>query len=261
MPFPDHIAIRRGGDTFILSSGQLCHHLLRATQVKYGKFAYSASFGYSIPTGSYRFEEYSPASTLILSDDGGDMWKTRHASTGVRFQSYNGLPVLISNWKSWGDVDIDTYLIQRTDESMNWHIRARRVRTGRDLLTTEGTLAIYGCQSDSGRTLGPMVNKSGDGTVEETEAALTASSVGAVKITELRENISRTGRVIRADPNSNLIHSHTVLPSMEMNMTAGSRLWFVYAVFALPAHNGSVHNHGWLKGWVDKRKRRSVTPA
>jgi len=38
-------------------------------QAKYGKFAYSSSFGFSVPTGPLRIAQQAPDSTLALSDD------------------------------------------------------------------------------------------------------------------------------------------------------------------------------------------------
>lgn len=51
LPHPRHIVVRNSGHTFLLSSGQSCHYPRKATQAKYGKFAYSAAFVYF---GTYR---------------------------------------------------------------------------------------------------------------------------------------------------------------------------------------------------------------
>jgi hypothetical protein len=63
---PGHIVVRSSGHTFLLSSGQSCHYPRKATQAKYGKFAYSAAFVYSVPTGSYTLEQYVLESSLAL---------------------------------------------------------------------------------------------------------------------------------------------------------------------------------------------------
>src|SRR5690606_29645164 len=74
---PLHIVSHLGGHTFLLSSGQACHYPLKATQAKYGKFAYSSHFGFSVPSGGYMLDQHAPDSMLALSDDGGEIWKTR----------------------------------------------------------------------------------------------------------------------------------------------------------------------------------------
>lgn len=258
LKYPKHIVVHRGGHSFLLSSGQACHYPLRATQAKYGKFAYSSAFGYSVPTGSYTLEQHAPDSMLALSDDGGDIWQTRRLALNARFEWHDGLPVLVSSWKPWPDVEVESYLIPPVEESENWHLRAHCVRTGRDLMTSEGAFAIYGCRSDNGRFLGPLTEGSNEGTMQESHRALTVSSVGAVGISELQSTVQRDGRVVLADPNSNLIHGRTLLPSVAGNLTAGTECWFVTAVFALPANDS---NRLWEGEWRGKWERQPNIPG
>lgn len=252
--YPKHIAIRRGGHSFILSSGQACHYPLKATQAKYGKFAYSSAFGYSVPTGGYQLEQHAPDSMLALSED-GETWQTRRLALDARFEEQDGQPILVSGWKPWPDVDVETILIPPTAENGNWHLRAHHVRTGRDLQTSEGAFAIYGCRSDNGRILGSMVD--GEGTVHDDRGALVVSSAGAVGITELHSAVDgRVGSIVSADPNSNIIHGRTLLPSLSVNLKAGQDCWFVSAVFATPDQGNWKSWErkpiipDWLKEWI-----------
>ena len=73
---PMQIVCHTGSHHFMLSSGQFCPWPLKATEAKYGKFAYSSHFGLSVPTGSL-IQQMAPDSTLALSVDGGDSWKVR----------------------------------------------------------------------------------------------------------------------------------------------------------------------------------------
>ncbi|KAJ1708228.1 hypothetical protein NYO67_9599 [Aspergillus flavus] len=253
LQYPKHIVVHRGGHSFLLSSGQACHYPLKATQAKYGKFAYSASFGYSVPTGSYQLEQHAPDSMLALSEDGGDIWQTRRLAINARIEYHDDTPVLASSWKPWSDVEVETYLIPPHEESENWHIRAHRVRTGRDLMTSEGAFAIYGCRSDNGRILGPLAERPSEGTLQESQKALTVSSVGVVGIVELQPGVDRAGRVVLADPNSNLMYGRTLLPSLGADLPSGSERWFVTAVFALPAHGDG-------DAWRQKWERLPVIP-
>ncbi|KAJ5175374.1 uncharacterized protein N7482_001251 [Penicillium canariense] len=248
LKYPKHIAIRRGGHSFLLSSGQACHYPMRATHAKYGKFAYSSAFGYSVPTGSYQLEQYAPDSMLALSDD-GEFWKTRRLAENAHFEEpgQDGLPVLVSKWNPWPDVDIETILIPPALETPNWHLRAHRVRTGRALQSSEGAFAIYGCRSDNGRTLGPLSADEAEGTISDESGALVVSSAGAVGITELHASIPREGRIVLADPNSNIIHGRTLLPSLAIDLVPGQDNWFVTAVYALP---GNADN--WRAMWEQK---------
>ena len=174
LKYPKHIAIRRGGHSFILSSGQACHYPMRATQAKYGKYAYSSAFGYSVPTGSYQLEQFAPDSMLALSEDGGEFWKTRRLALDAHFEEpgSDSIPVLVSSWNPWPDVDIETILVPPALETPNWHIRAHHVRTGRALQSSEGAFAIYGCHSETGRILDPMTPGSSEGSINDEGSAL-----------------------------------------------------------------------------------------
>lgn len=251
LQYPKHIMVHRGGHTFLLSSGQACHYPIRATQAKYGKFAYSASFGYSVPTGGYTLEQFAPDSMLALSDDGGEIWQTRRVTLKARFETYEESPVLVSEWRPWADVEVETFLIPPVDGSANWHIRAHRVRSARDLMSSEGAFAIYGCRKSSGRILGPLTEdpEGGEGTLQESRRALAVSTAGAVGIVELGVN-ERSGRIVLADPNSNLVHGRTVLPSLGVDVAAGTERWFVTAVFALPADKEDSWKSTWREKWT-----------
>jgi hypothetical protein len=260
LKYPKHIMVHRGGHTFLLSSGQACHYPVKAIHAKYGKFAYSASFGYSVPTGGYQLEQHAPDSMLALSEDGGEVWQTRRVVEDARIEYRDDVPILISTWKPWSDVEVETFLIPPVDGSEHWHIRAHRVRTGRDLQTSEGAFAIYGCQSSNGRILPPFPdpsNLSAEGTLAEIQRALTVSSAGAVGIVGL-QSTDRSGRLVLADPNSNLLHGRTLLPSLAADLKSGTEVWFVSAVFALPAHG---NGEGWEDIWLEKWNKPPILPG
>uniref|UniRef100_A0A8H7N3S4 DUF2264 domain-containing protein n=1 Tax=Bionectria ochroleuca TaxID=29856 RepID=A0A8H7N3S4_BIOOC len=74
---PGHITSYLGGHCMLLSSGQACGYPMKGTHAKYGAFAYSSAYTFSVPTGHLSLEQYALASQLGLSDDGGEYWKTR----------------------------------------------------------------------------------------------------------------------------------------------------------------------------------------
>lgn len=251
LSYPKHIAIKRGGHSFLLSSGQACHYPLKATQAKYGKFAYSSAFGYSVPTGGYGLEQHAPDSMLALSED-GEIWKTRRLALDARFEEHDGFPVLVSEWQPWADVSVETYLIPPAEDSENWHLRAHRIRTGRSLDSSEGAFAIYGCRNDNGKLLENMVNSGSEGTIQAPFQSLAVSSAGAVGIAELLQPVTkRTGRIVLADPNSNIVHGRTILPSLAAEISSKTTVWFVTAVFAMPFHNHKIQEN-WRSLWEQK---------
>jgi hypothetical protein len=245
---PKHIMVRSGGHTFLLSSGQRCHYPVRASESKYGKYAYSSAFGYSVPTGGYFLEAIGGDNALALSDDDGETWKLRRVTLNARIQHIGGHPVLISSWKPWTDVWVDTYLLPPTGMAPNWHLRVHHVIAGRKVKTAEGAWALYGVQEHDTRELETLSDSSSEGRLEGEHDALAVSKAGAVGILELSKNGIRKGKVLNADSNGNLIDCRTVLPSLISDLNAGDRVWFATAVFAMPASVEGWQNK-WREGW------------
>lgn len=94
---PMHIITHQGGHTFLLSSGQACHYPVRASESKYGKFAYSSAFGYSVPTGAYSVESIGGDNVLALSEDQGETWRVRRQPLNATLESKDGVPVLVAS--------------------------------------------------------------------------------------------------------------------------------------------------------------------
>ena len=252
---PMHIMVHKAGHTFLLSSGQKCHYPLKSTQAKYGHFAYSSAFGYSVPTGSYTLEQFVPESALALSDDGGELWKMRREVEDAQILEKDGVPVLCSTMHPWKDVEVKTWLLPPTDETPAWHLRVHRVSSGRDLLSAEGGFAIYGMASSTGRNLTPLSTSSpNEGTLTDATSALVLSRAGASGTAELLGSDVTSGRkggVCNVDANSNLIESRTILPTLYADLKAGSTTWFVTAVFAVPS-SADGWESGWKEGWEKK---------
>ncbi|KAH7073370.1 hypothetical protein FB567DRAFT_198425 [Paraphoma chrysanthemicola] len=253
LPHPRHIVVRSGGHSFLLSSGQSCHYAIKNSNAKYGKFAYSAAFAYSVSTGYQELEQFVPESSLALSEDGGELWKMRRAHDGdSTIENFDGVPVLVSSMKPWHDVEVLTYLIPPAEDSPNWHVRVHRVRTKRDLKTAEGAWSVYGAREKDGRILTEVPEFIGDGEGRKTDgkSAFAMSRTGAVGITDLVQGV-RQGSVILSDANSNLVESRSVLPTVQGDIKAGETTWYVTAVFALPS---SVEGwkESWKAGWEHK---------
>jgi hypothetical protein len=256
LPHPRHIMVQSGGHTFLLSSGQACHYAIKNSNAKYGKFAYSSAFAYSVSTGYQELEQFVPESSLALSDDGGELWKMRRAHNGdSQIETHEGVPVLVSSMKPWADVEVTTYLIPPTEETPNWHVRVHRITSGRDLMTAEGGFAAYACRESDGRALTGLEEGSSEGTKEDGTSALVASRSGAVGIAEL-EREERAGSVLLADANSNLVEARSVVPLVQGRVTAGQTAWYVTGAYALP---GSVE--GWKGQWQSGWEKRPAVPG
>lgn len=247
---PLQFVTNMGDHAFLLSSGQKCHYPLRHSAHKYGKLAYSASFGFSVPVGSETLEEIGGDSTLALSDDGGETWKVRRDTLEARME-YGWLR---SGWKPWPDVEVETWLLPPTGQHKAWHVRAHRIKSGRKLLSAEGGWAIYG-QREDGRALedfpGPL--SSTQGKLEKEAVALAKSSAGVSGIVDLvseSRTDRRRGRAIRLDANSNLIFARAVLPTLIGEHAAGDTALLYTGVFGIPVRDGQKDiRAGWEEEW------------
>lgn len=248
----------------LLSSGQACGYPMKGTHAKYGCFAYSSAYGYSAPPGLFTLEQYALASQLGLSDDGGEYWKTRRVSEHAGIEDRDGKPVLVSLWRPFADVKIKTYLIPSEVPTPNWHLRVHHIEAGREVMTADGSFAIANERTPDGRSLdlydaarheGTRPKLIGNYDLNTPEGWSTGSggafavSKGAVGIRALEgEEVGRRAMLVNADPNSNLLESRTVIPTLQHTVRARSAVWYVSAVYARPSGEG-VPKETYLDGW------------
>lgn len=257
---PMHIMVNSGGHRFLLSSGQLCHYAVRAAEAKYGKFAYSSAFGYSVPTGSYNLESIGHDNMIALSDDKGETWKQRKLPINdvksARLEAVEGSPVLISSWNPWPDVQVESFLLPPTEDSPNWHLRVHHITSSKCALTSsEGAFAIHGTCACDGRKLPALNATSNEGQQAEGAEAVAVSEAGCVGIVELLVPTRRSGTVLAADANSNLVSKRCVLPALSFDLSAETDVWLCTAVFAIPASAP-----GWTESWRNAWSSRPAVP-
>lgn len=260
---PKHVMTSRGEHTFLLSSGQMCHYPVRASESKYGKFAYSSAFGYSVPTGGYFLEAVGHDNMIALTEDAegmGEVWRVRRVATDARIEEKDGAPVLVSGWKPWADVDVETWLVAPTEQAPNWHLRVHRITAGRNVRANEAAWALAGTKASDGRELealrmtGAGAARSGDvadadeGLHAADAEALAVTSAGAVGIVELVAGSQRVGKVLAADANGNMTAKRSVLPSLASEIKKGEVKWYITAVYALP-ESAEDWQGRWRKGW------------
>ncbi|KAJ3985841.1 hypothetical protein F5890DRAFT_1088231 [Lentinula detonsa] len=257
------ITANLGGHTYLLSSGQQCSYPVKQSAAKYGKFAYSAAFGYSVPVASLTLEELGGDSTLAISGDGEETWKCRRVTKEARFEGNDEQQWLRSLWYPFPDVEIETWLIPPTLDTPLWHLRVHRIHmqnSDRVLSTAEGSWAIYG-QGQDERALDPV--KDGDESVSEgTYAsgglARVVSKVGVAGIVDLSPDVTRKGQALRTDANTNLVSARAVLPVLRAEYQEKAKdIWLVTGVFGLPFdQNENQQRTDWMEEW----KKRPVLP-
>lgn len=125
---PRHILCSTPEHHFLLSAGQFTRKDHKAREAKYGKFAYSSAFGFSVPTGPL-LGQLAPDSTLCLSIDDGESWKVASEPYHVRSEIFQvgeeEVQSLISRWKPWRNVEleVETTLLAPTKRWPGWHFR------------------------------------------------------------------------------------------------------------------------------------------
>ncbi|KAF2874276.1 hypothetical protein BDV95DRAFT_539585 [Massariosphaeria phaeospora] len=281
---------------FLLSSGQFCPWPLKATEAKYGKFAYSSHFSFSVPTGPL-LAQTAPDSTLALSKDEGDTWRVPWKvhyldafSTALLVADNDGkvletIPTLTTNWKPWRDVaiEVSTTLVAPCSRWPDWHVRLHRLRNRGDrnapnILAVQGGFAIQGRKDLAGEALPdfdadehgffspPETGSFIEGTLLTPTGALICSNAGASGIRPLEIDIGQGKRdttspkILKPDANTNLMWQRTLIPTVDLEMEAlapGTEMVFASAVFAIARTRGTV------KGYteVDIRRRWGDLPV
>ncbi|MFI6454957.1 DUF2264 domain-containing protein [Streptosporangium amethystogenes] len=203
----------RGRQVVMLSAGQ--HHTwVRHGAAKYAKFAYSTSFGFSVPGGSWGLEQGAFDSTLAVSDD-GTHW--RPCEVPEDLSSGGGL--LHARWTPWPDVEVDTWLLPRPP----WHVRVHRLRSGRGLLSAEGAFAV---------DRDPAAHRADEGPGH----ARLDSPAGLCVIEDLLG--ARSGELVLPLPGTNVIVPRTVIPTLRGEHEPGEH-WLACAVLGLSGPHSS----------------------
>lgn len=229
-----HILVNDSLHTFLLSSGQTTKNPFKAREAKYGKFAYSSAFGFSVPTGSL-LHQIAPDSTLAVSVDGGESWSVRWSPFDVQLREIKTTtgerkPIrsLCSSWKPWKHLDliIETVLIPLAEISSGWHVRVHRIRWSampawvESLQIVDGGFAIAS-ETKARRFIGQTEAAFPDeGWVLSPHGAssLVRSQAGTSGIVDLSHSgghSSCAAEVIRTDPNTNLVAPRAVLPVLK----------------------------------------------
>lgn len=260
-----------GAHHFLLSAGQFVAWPMKASQAKYCKFAYSSSFGFSVPTGSL-IQQIVPDNALFLSRDGIETWAGKWTASEARFGTAivdeETVPVAQVEWRPWGDgqVVVTTSLIPPTARWPDWHIRVHRIQIKgntslQSLHLVEGGFAIGRVPAGKKKVL-PVIT---DGDIESASigsegvyvtqsSALVISQAGAsgivseaVRQRSGESSWSPSGTVasvdheaMKPDSNTNLLTQRTLVPVAKLELLdiePGEEIELVTRVFAIAAES------------------------
>lgn len=233
---PRQILCNTPEHTFLLSSGQSTAKRFKGREAKYGKFAYSSTFGFSVPCGPF-LEQMAPDSTLAVSfADEEDAFKVhwdpfdlQEGQAGANVEGEGKqqevVPTLIGSWKPWRkeDLVIRTTLIPPVKQYPGWSVRVHNVNWKPNDDETSALRLIDSGFAASAQTTGDLsifeqaikttfeanaAPENEEGWWKSERASLIISESGASGTLHLTEHfvheIPSTGKgiIIRADPNT-----------------------------------------------------------
>jgi hypothetical protein len=207
----------QAGHLFALSAGQWTpgeanehNHMAE----KYGKFAYSAYFGFNVATDTFGVDKLGH-DNMLLVDRGDRFYRYRMRSFD---HSISG-DLLRSTWEPFEGMRITTCLALRGA----WSIRLHHIESSFDFSSVEGGFALP-C-GDGSYPLPDCLQEPVTG-----EAAW-QTELGFSGIRDIAGG--REGRMVVANPNANIMYEHTLIPSLSGDYPAGEH-WLGCAVLAHP---------------------------
>lgn len=217
-------AMRRGpGDAVVLTGGQDGRRY-RGHDAKYGRFAYSSAFAFSVQS-----EARGPDRPALSAVDNGMM----ASRDGLAWTSRAGITEAgIEGGMAWGRWRPDDRLVVDTwldFAGPGWHVRLHRIETDAPLQLAEGGFAVDG---------------TGVGYVSPDDWPRFAPGPAFVRTRSAISGLldlsgSRVGTVVRAAPNTNLRFPRTVFPRL-VGMVPAGRSWLATAAFAVPDPSAAV---------------------
>lgn len=210
---------------FSLNAGQE-NAWARNGMAKYNKFAYSNVFGFSVASSNQPGLEAGAFDSMLALSDDGQRYRGRETLLETRIVKN----IAYSRWQPWPDVEIETWLVPE----LPWYIRVHRLKTERHLYSAEGGFAI-GLPADYPSGANSNLQK-------EPGLTLAAYPQGWSGLRDLEGR--RQGQIIFAHPNTNLLHSRTVIPTLIAEYDAGEH-WLVCAVLGLPGSEQQNFSEIW----------------
>ncbi|WP_068609432.1 DUF2264 domain-containing protein [Paenibacillus swuensis] len=239
-----HMILQRfdlGHHVVALTAGQYANFEPTHNDAKYGKFAYSTLFGFSTPRGSYGLIQGAYDSMLALCENDDGLYRVRRRCEKIALEGH----ILYSLWKPWQDVEVQTWLVP----AGSWHVRVHHIRTARMLTTAEGGFAIRRERDRFGMELlwsEELEADEASSTSPLSSRAAAAYPWGVSGVVNLLGK--RSGKLVLPEPNTNLLHPHTVLPTLTGDLERGEH-WLATAVLGEGADGTVLHGSGEVTTW------------
>lgn len=208
-----------GRHVFVITSGQHAGFEPVHCAPKYGKFVYSTLFGFSVPRGEYGLQQLAADSMLALSE-GDNLYRVRRKTVEYKTED----KYIYSKWLPWKDVEVRTWLVPVD----SWHVRIHYIKSGRSLDIAEGGFAIAREKE--------LLIPSSDSIEQLQNSIVVRYPWGTSGIVDVLGD--RKAEIVRTEPNTNLLYSRTLLPTLTGKMEAGEKL-LICSVLGETAKGGS----------------------
>ena len=210
------IARSEAGDHVIAYPAGNCCEAHAHCDAKYEKFAYSTVFGFSVSKTQKNLPGGAFDSMLALSED-DVYWHTRYQAKEYRLEEDR----IVSIWRPFTGVKVTTTIVP----TGNWHVRIHEIETNRWLHAAEGGFAIAR-NHDAEMQI-----------IREDKQILISAPWGVSGIRALQGYAK--GEAIGPEPNTNLMASRTLLPTLRAQLSPG-RHRLCCVVYGSPSGDSSA---------------------
>ena len=211
-------AIRRSeGDAVLLMGGQDGHEH-RVYDAKYGRFAYSSAFAFSVKSDATTpdYADRSAVDSGMMASLDGTCWMSRGhiLESGIKEGMVYGV------WQPCDRLRVESWLDFASD---GWHVRVHRISSQAEIFIGESGFSVD-------RTAEKMPGFA-DGLVEEVGRVIIRTPDATSAIVDLLNK--RSGAILRASPNTNIRYPRTLFPRFDGVLVAGDH-WLATAVYGKP---------------------------
>jgi len=181
---------------------------------KYSKFAYSNYFGFNVTKGTYGIDKLAPDNMLCISRDKHFYYYRKESSNHQTDKDY-----VYSEWKPCEGINIETYLVS----CGTWSLRIHHIKAVISFTSVEGGFALP--YNDAFYPVQEAIK------AETKNESAWKTECGFSGIKNFYE--TRAGNIVISNPNSNIIHPRTLIPTLVCEYETGD-LWLGCAVMAHP---------------------------
>ena len=211
-------AIRRSeGDAVLLMGGQDGHEH-RVYDAKYGRFAYSSAFAFSVKSDATTpdYADRSAVDSGMMASFDGTCWMSRGhiLESGIKEGLVYGV------WQPCDRLRVESWL---DFASEGWHVRVHRISSQAEVFIGESGFSVD-------RTDEKMPGFA-DGLLEEAGRVIIRTPDATSAIVDLLNK--RSGSILRASPNTNIRYPRTLFPRLDGVLAAGDH-WLATAVYGKP---------------------------